>query len=82
MARTLYTALLSLLLPLIPLRLWLRGRRQPEYREHWRERFGDYELAGGMATIWIHAVSVGETACPAPRSVAPHRRNAADGAAR
>jgi 3-deoxy-D-manno-octulosonic-acid transferase len=66
MARTLYTALLSLLLPLIPLRLWLRGRRQPEYREHWRERFGDYELAGGMPTIWIHAVSVGETRAAQP----------------
>lgn len=66
MARTLYTALLWLLLPLIPLRLWLRSRRQPEYRAHWRERFGDYTLAGGMATIWIHAVSVGETRAAQP----------------
>ena len=66
MARRLYTAVLWLLLPLIPLRLWLRGRRQPEYRQHWHERFGRYTLAGGGRTIWIHAVSVGETRAAQP----------------
>ena len=65
-ARRLYTALLWLLLPLLPLRLWLRGRRQPEYREHWRERFGIYRSAGGRRAIWIHAVSVGETRAAQP----------------
>lgn len=66
MARALYTGLLWLLLPLIPLRLWLRGRRQAEYRQHWRERFGIYALTGDRPTIWIHAVSVGETRAAQP----------------
>ena len=66
MARALYTGLLWLLLPLIPLRLWLRGRRQAEYRQHWRERFGNYALTGDRPTIWIHAVSVGETRAAQP----------------
>lgn len=66
MARALYTAVLWLLLPLIPLRLALRGRRQPEYREHWGERFGHYQAGARRPTIWIHAVSVGETRAAQP----------------
>ncbi|MCX7271824.1 MAG: 3-deoxy-D-manno-octulosonic acid transferase, partial [Burkholderiales bacterium] len=46
--------------------LW-RARRQPEYRQHWRERWA---LAPGRddATrpVWIHAVSVGETRAAQP----------------
>ena len=30
------------LLPLLPLRLWWRGRREPGYRHAWGERFGRY----------------------------------------
>ena len=65
--RTVYTLVLRALLPLILLRLWWRGRREPRYREALAERFGHYEeveLEESPAveehSIWIHAVSVGE----------------------
>jgi 3-deoxy-D-manno-octulosonic-acid transferase len=53
-------------LPLILLRLWWRGRREPGYREGVAERFGKYPGAAGAQTIWIHAVSVGEARAAAP----------------
>lgn len=65
-ARLFYTCLLWLLLPLLPLRLWLRGRKQPAYRAHWRERFGHYAIRPGNPVIWLHTVSVGETRAAAP----------------
>ena len=40
--RALYTLLWWLALPLLPLRLWWRGRREPGYRERIGERFGLY----------------------------------------
>jgi len=36
----LYNLALHLALPLVLLRLWWRGRREPGYREHWAQRFG------------------------------------------
>ena len=38
--RVVYTLLWWLVLPLLPLRLWWRGRREPGYRQHIGERFG------------------------------------------
>lgn len=65
--RPLYTLLWWLILPLLPLRLWWRGRREPGYREHVGERFGWYRSAAdARETIWVHAVSVGETRAAAP----------------
>lgn len=69
MARLLYTLLWWLALPLLPLRLWWRGRREPGYRMHVCERFGHYADAARTASndvLWIHAVSVGETRAVAP----------------
>ncbi len=66
MARRLYTFLLWLLLPWVVLHLLLRSRRQPEYRQYWRERFGFYEHVEPDRRIWIHAVSVGETRAAQP----------------
>jgi 3-deoxy-D-manno-octulosonic-acid transferase len=63
---TLYNVILLLLLPLIPLRLLWRARRQPEYLRHVGERFGFYSIAANRPVIWIHAVSVGETRAAAP----------------
>lgn len=61
MARALYTLLLGVLTPVILLRLWLRGAREPEYRRHLRERFGYYKHPrGDRPLLWCHAVSVGE----------------------
>jgi len=58
--RTLYTALLYLLAPLVLLRLAWRCLRYPDYRQCWAERFGAIHPAVGEQVIWIHAVSVGE----------------------
>jgi 3-deoxy-D-manno-octulosonic-acid transferase len=66
MPRFLYSLILYLLLPFIPLRLLWRARKQPEYLSHWAERFGFYRTAAPQPLIWIHAVSVGETHAAAP----------------
>jgi 3-deoxy-D-manno-octulosonic-acid transferase len=65
-ARALYTLLGSAALPLLPLRLWWRGRREPGYRRRIGERFGRYRGAVTGPTFWIHAVSVGETRAAGP----------------
>ena len=76
MARLLYTLMWWLALPLLPLRLWWRGRRERGYREHIGERFGRYRGAArtaGRDVLWIHAVSVGETRAVAPLIERLHR---------
>jgi 3-deoxy-D-manno-octulosonic-acid transferase len=61
MALLLYTLVLYVLLPLILLRLWWRGLREPGYRRELGERFGYYkEARQGKPLLWVHAVSVGE----------------------
>lgn len=65
-ARALYTLLGLAVLPWLPLRLWWRGRREPGYRQHLGERFGRYPGPVSAPTLWIHAVSVGETRAAAP----------------
>lgn len=66
--RILYTLAWWLALPLVLARLWLRGRQEPGYRQHWGERLGFYgsKPAAGPTTIWLHAVSVGETRAAEP----------------
>jgi 3-deoxy-D-manno-octulosonic-acid transferase len=68
MMRALYTALVYLALPFLPLRLLWRGRREPGYREHIGERFGRYRAAPAVRppVFWIHAVSLGETRASVP----------------
>lgn len=61
MARLLYSLLFYCLTPLILLKLWRRGRRSPDYRHRWGERFGFVSRTSGARPIWIHAVSFGET---------------------
>lgn len=63
--RFLYTALFYLSLPVILLRIFLRSRRLPGYRERISERFGfsPHQLS---ECIWLHAVSVGETIAAIP----------------
>ena len=63
--RYLYTLLFYLLLPILLLRLWWRGRRAPGYRQNWRQRLGLGPVIG-KPVIWVHAVSVGETVAIAP----------------
>jgi 3-deoxy-D-manno-octulosonic-acid transferase len=57
---------LRLALPLILLRLWWRGRREPGYRQHVQERFGIYLHDTPAKALWVHAVSVGEARAAAP----------------
>lgn len=66
--RILYTLAWWLSLPLVLTRLWLRGRQEPGYRQHWGERLGFYgsKPAAPPMTIWAHAVSVGETRAAEP----------------
>ncbi|HQO16732.1 MAG TPA: lipid IV(A) 3-deoxy-D-manno-octulosonic acid transferase [Methylotenera sp.] len=66
MNRIFYSILLYLVLPFVPLKLLLRGIKQPAYRLHWRERFGFYPLPRSKPVIWLHCVSVGETRAAAP----------------
>ena len=65
--RTLYALLWWLALPLLPLRLWWRARREPGYGERIGERFGRYEgTAPPGPVLWLHAVSLGETRAAVP----------------
>lgn len=70
-----YQLLLCLSLPLVLLRLWRRGRKEPAYRQRWRERLGALPAppaplaahrAAGSQVLWLHAVSVGEVRAAAP----------------
>ena len=66
MSRTIYTLLLSLLLPFTVLKLLWRAKKQPAYLHHWRERYGFYTQPVRKPIIWLHCVSVGETMAAAP----------------
>ena len=68
MARWIYSALFYLAQPLVLLRLLWRARRQPEYRQHWAERYGFYVPRSIVAEklLWLHAVSLGETRAAEP----------------
>jgi 3-deoxy-D-manno-octulosonic-acid transferase len=65
--RAVYSSLWWLALPLVLARLWWRGRKEPGYRAHWTERLGFYRADGdAVPSIWVHAVSVGETRAAEP----------------
>jgi 3-deoxy-D-manno-octulosonic-acid transferase len=65
--RILYSLCFALLLPVIFLRLLWRARRAPEYRKRWLERLGIFTAPEfNNKSIWVHAVSVGETMAALP----------------
>lgn len=65
--RVFYSALWYLLLPFLFLRLWLRGRQAPAYRQRWKERMAwGYKPGTLKNSLWVHAVSVGETLAAVP----------------
>lgn len=66
MPQFIYTWLLYLTLPFVPLKLLWRGIKQPAYRQHWGERFGFYHTLTSKPIIWLHCVSVGETRAAEP----------------
>ena len=67
--RWFYSLLWWVSLPLVLLRLWWRGRKEPGYRQHIAERLGFYDApapSAGRRLVWLHAVSVGETRAAEP----------------
>ena len=67
MPRYLYSAIFYFLLPFIVLRLLFRGMAAPNYRKRWLQRFGFFRPSeSSNNTIWLHAVSVGETLAAVP----------------
>ena len=70
MHRIIYSAIFYLALPVILLRLLIRSVKVPAYRKRIAERFALQSMPLGFdknkLTLWIHAVSVGETAASAP----------------
>ena len=66
MTLTVYKFLLYLLLPFTALKLLWRARKQAEYLQHWRERYGFYCTPINKPVIWLHCVSVGETRAATP----------------
>lgn len=64
--RWFYTVLLYLISPLVLLRLLMRARKAPAYRQRIAERFGFFAAPAHTGSIWVHAVSVGETIAAAP----------------
>jgi len=67
--RLIYSALFYCLIPIIMLRMLLRSRIAPAYRQRMAERLGFFKAdtqADGRPAIWVHAVSVGETLAAAP----------------
>jgi len=64
MARYLYSLLVWLVQPLLRRKLLRRGRQEPGYLVAVEERFGQYALPAWPddgRTLWVHAVSLGET---------------------
>ncbi len=62
LALALYGLLMWLLQPLMARKLRRRGASEPGYLQHTGERFGRYEgAAPAPGSIWVHAVSLGET---------------------
>ena len=64
--RGLYSAALYLLLPITVYHLIWRGFRQREYFQRWDERYAVYRSPPHAASLWLHAVSVGEVNAAAP----------------
>lgn len=63
----LYELFWHLLLPVVLLRLYWRGRLQKGYRQHILERLGYFKkYLSSNRLVWVHAVSVGETRASAP----------------
>ncbi|MDX2347205.1 MAG: lipid IV(A) 3-deoxy-D-manno-octulosonic acid transferase [Legionella sp.] len=58
--RYIYTVLFYLLLPFICLRLLFKGRKNPAYQAHLKERFSFGIHKKDPVDVWVHAVSLGE----------------------
>ncbi|MFH1814198.1 MAG: lipid IV(A) 3-deoxy-D-manno-octulosonic acid transferase [Pseudomonadota bacterium] len=61
MFNALYTLVATLALPFALVRLILRSFNEPGYRDDVRQRLGFFGHISAQPTLWIHAVSAGET---------------------
>ena len=61
----LYEAAWHVFMPLMLLFLWRLGRREPLYRQHWRERWG-HTRTSLIKPVWVHSASMGELRGAAP----------------
>ena len=66
MLEWIYRLLALLAVPGALARHWIKGVRQPEYRERTRERLGISPTPIPTGSLWFHCVSVGETVAAAP----------------
>ncbi|PCI75086.1 MAG: 3-deoxy-D-manno-octulosonic acid transferase [SAR86 cluster bacterium] len=70
MHRIIYSVIFYLALPVILIRLLIRSLKVPAYRKRIGERFALQPMPQGFdknkLTLWVHAVSVGETVASAP----------------
>ena len=66
MLKWLYSLLITLALPLMLLRLLVRSRHNPAYRQNWPQRLGWSIPKTDKPVIWVHAVSLGETVAMTP----------------
>ena len=65
--RIIYSTVITLLLPLLFLRLFIKGKKSPDYRKRWAERIGFFDCPISVQNgIWFHCVSVGETLAVVP----------------
>lgn len=64
--RFLYTCVLYLLTPVVLVKLLLRSRKNPAYRQRIAERFGIFPALPNQPRLWLHAVSVGESIAAKP----------------
>lgn len=64
--RSVYSLLFLVAIPLVILRLLIRSRKQPAYRQRLKERFGFINSPKHPSSIWLHSVSVGETIAAMP----------------
>ncbi|MBL4821417.1 MAG: lipid IV(A) 3-deoxy-D-manno-octulosonic acid transferase [Gammaproteobacteria bacterium] len=70
MIRLIYSVVFYLAVPLLLLRLLYRSLKAPAYGRRWAERFSFIDLPKDFKrtekSIWVHAVSVGETQAAVP----------------
>lgn len=61
-----YNAALAVLKPIYQWRIKKRAESEQQYQQECLERFGPFQPAKNLDTIWFHAVSVGETNAAQP----------------
>lgn len=64
--RLFYTFVLYLAMPILLLRLIVRGLRHGDYHRRWHERFGFFRKPATDGSMWLHAVSLGEVNAAEP----------------